>query len=226
MQNFQINDIEEIWKTCQRFVYKTCSNRDSSHGPKHMKQVALNSLNIINNLNFKIEKREVEIIIISSWLHDVADHKYNETGELKLIVEAFLDKNYKETKELILNIIERISFTKEYLSRVNNKKLDWKKVLGERGILYRDIVSDADKIEALGKIGLHRTIIYEKEKYFKNNKKNMSDKDLKKKVLDYCDFKLVNLKDNYIYTAPGKKIAEEKHLELLDEIKKYKLNIV
>jgi hypothetical protein len=41
-------------------------------------------------------------------------------------------------------------------------ELDWDSVLGKKGRLIRDIVSNADKIEALGKKDMKRCIEYSK----------------------------------------------------------------
>ena len=72
-------------------------------------------------------------------------------------MEAFLTENFSEEKTKILAIIERIAFSREKAWGRN----DWLAVLGIDGVIVRNIVSDADKLDA---INAHRCYMYQKMK--------------------------------------------------------------
>ena len=108
----EYNFIHNAYLKCDKFVAETCKNRKYSHGHNHMKRVADLALNIVKNDKFNFTKEEINIIIICAWLHDVNDHKYYyEKNEQKL--NDFLEKYFKKNKNLIINITERVSFSRE-----------------------------------------------------------------------------------------------------------------
>lgn len=210
-----------FWDTLHFFVLDVCGGRDESHGHQHMEKVAINALTIFFDMYKEITdetKTLVEDIIITAWLHDVADHKYDKNGKLQKKLEVFLSNILLKNKtrvDLIMNIIDRISFSKENNLILQNKPTDWKDVLGKYGCLIRDIVSDADKLEAIGKIGIQRCIKYNKE-----HNKDIQYDTLVNGIKIHAKEKLLRLKDEFIRTEPGKKMAEPLHLELIEELKK------
>lgn len=98
-----------------------------------------------------------------------------------------------------MDIIDRISYSKE-VKMIKANNLDWKCVLGVKGLIVRNIVSDADKLEAIGKIGLDRCIEYTKTKYFEKHSEKIPKNVLKVMVNNYADEKLKTLKDHFIRT--------------------------
>ena len=194
---------------CLPFVEKKCYLRDSSHGTSHMLQVQQNALKIYEgeNINDDHIKTLCEVVAI---LHDVADHKYDNNNTLSQQVKEFLQTNFPTDAILIWNIIERISYSKEVKS-----KADWSNVLGPIGILVRNIVSDADKLEAIGKTGLQRCINFTKLQYLHKNGKEILPEELNSEVYKHAVEKLLVLKDKFIYTATGKKMAKPLHSELV-----------
>jgi hypothetical protein len=165
------------------------------------------------------------IVQVVALLHDVTDHKYlKEEPMLATKLKSFLDvittrvetvENtvYKNlfTKEKIMAIIERISF-----SRQKDKGTDdWSDVLGYFGKFVRDIVSDADKLEAIGRPGIDRCASYVVEKLSKDNKYNKFNGDtltLEKVyplVVEHYHEKLKILSSKtYIKTPYGQMIAK------------------
>ena len=81
----------------------------------------------------------------------------------------------------------------------------WRDIVKHYEIL-RNIVSDADKIEALGEVGLERCFIYTREK-----NDSYTDEEVLADVRKHCEEKLLILRDKYIRTDPGKQLAEEGH---------------
>jgi len=75
----------------------------------------------------------------------------------------------------------------------------------------RNIVSDADKIEAIGLRGVIRCRDYVIEK----NSKRLSDGTITKYVWHHARVKLLHLYKNYIHTDSGKKIAKPLHEEMI-----------
>jgi HD superfamily phosphodiesterase len=222
-----------MWYTLSDFVRITCEGRDPSHGHQHMEQVALNSLHIFKELSGKKfllnwnNHDQLRIIITVAWLHDVADHKYDNDGTLEHTVKSGINNFFykKEDQDLVWNIINRISFSKENKARLENKTLDWDDVLGIEGKFIRNIVSDVDKLEAIGQIGIDRCIMYSKEKYLEKYGHNISNNELIKEVKIHADEKLLRLKDEFIHTEPGKKMAEPLHQEMVDFLNSPDFNI-
>ena len=192
-------------------------NRDLSHGINHVIKVRDNALNISNKLN--ITDINVLLKIESAALfHDLWDHKYvcplsseykdvkkKFSNELKLLF--FSEHDIKDI-EIIIN---NISLSHEMKLRKNNQEINLKHLQ-----LLRDIVSDADKIEMLGKNGIERIIEFE---IHKNHQTKIST--LNKTIKDIYDNKLSKLLiDKYIKTEPGIELAKPLIEELNEYIKK------
>ena len=96
-----------------------------------------------------------EIVQLASLLHDIKDFKYSgsETAAGEAVV-AFLDgEGYPKSKtEKIVYIIEHMSFSKELASKDSSASLADDAVLQKE----LDIVRDADRLDAIGAIGIAR----------------------------------------------------------------------
>lgn len=197
-----------------RYMYK---GRDRSHGINHALSVRNNALKISQELKIKDPLTLIKIEA-SALYHDIWDHKYvtpnsDEHLTKKYELEDKLKNTYFSDHDVqdIMIIIDNISLTKEMarkhnpnISRQNLKHLQF----------MRDIVSDADKLEMLGQSGIDR--VFQFEYYRVNNEKNLNHKHFKKVFLEIYNRKLKFLiKDNYIITEPGRKLAEPlmKHTE-------------
>lgn len=198
------------------FVKEETKTYDSSHDVKHAIKVMDNVNKIKNdialdNLHENEYFNPTKVILLSALLHDVCDHKYDMKNEKysKMINKIKEYCNDKET-EIVLDIINNISFSKQ--------KKGVSKNLGKYEIL-KDIVSDADKLEALGKVGLERCIEFTKNKVVKNGDK----KEIINNVVKHCEDKLLILKDKYIKTKNGKKLAIPLHNEILKFYEEHKI---
>lgn len=178
--------------------------------------------------------RDMNLIIqVVALLHDVADHKYVEMDETLLPkLDLFLDKitNTRKYKKIFMysplghlfdtiqlkNIMTRISFSRQ-------KKYgtyDWVLVLGYIGLFVRNVVSDADKFEAIGKDGIDRCIEYTREVYNRTNT-NLSREQLFDEVHKHYDEKLKILASPiYIKTLPGLIYAHYLDLEMFEYIQR------
>ena len=201
-----LNKHAVLFQMLSDFVSETCATRDISHGWSHMKLVAETSIQIAEE--YGLEDEQMRLVLICAWLHDVDDHKYG--NENKEVLEAFLTENFSEEKTKILAIIERVAFSREKAWG----RSDWLAVLGIDGVIVRNIVSDADKLDA---INAHRCYMYQKMKG-----SQLSEKELWQDVIQHCHDKLFYLKDKYILSYKGKILAEPLHEKMIADIENIK----
>lgn len=187
------------------FVFESTIGRDKTHGHEHMKQVAKNAKYIMKNM--KITKKQKKHALIVSWLHDVADHKYDTSGTLmkkmiKFVKEIVCDQDAK----YIIQCIKMISYSAE---KKNGYKY-YEEILPLEWVVVRNIASDADKLEAIGEIGIDRCIAYAKE-LLKIQSEHIDETKVLEHVWQHAQDKLLLLKTKYIHTSIGKQMANEKH---------------
>ena len=187
------------------FVKEQLQNAEGGHDWFHIERVYKNALLIAEN-----EECNIEIVKLGALLHDIADSKFHNGDETvgPKVAREFLEKENVNVETIIhvLNIIENISFKGGNF----NKKFSSKEL---------DIVQDADRLDAIGAIGIARTFNYGG---FKNRaiynpniapNLNMSKEEYKNSeapTLNHFYEKLLLLKDK-MNTNSGKKIAQERH---------------
>ncbi|AYV77375.1 MAG: metal dependent phosphohydrolase [Dasosvirus sp.] len=171
------------------------------------------------------------LVITVAWLHDVNDHKYinPETTELtNRFLDNFCEKYAKlmdqETRSLlttsmIFKIIERISFSREK----EFGDSDWHKILGTTGTFIRNVVSDADKWESIGEIGITRCIEYTIEKFIEA-KKIPRNRDVYQAVEKHYDEKLKFLPFFYMRTKYGKERAHDLNRLMIESLESFRRN--
>lgn len=169
-------------------------------------------------------------------LHDVADHKYvEEDSSLTAKLNDFLSKftlnfdnqsivsgtvfYYLFNPVMIINIIERISFSRQ--KKYGTSK--WNSTLGIWGVLVRNIVSDADKFEAIGIEGLDRCKDYTIES-FVDKKIEFTTKMVKDNVVQHYHDKLKLLASSeYMKTLPGWIYAQKLNRDMQSYISSFTL---
>ena len=199
------------------FVKEKLEGAEAGHDWFHIERVW--------KLSKKIAEKEggnLEVIELSALLHDIADPKFHngdETLALK-ISQNFLEEIHVDAEliEQVLSVIKNISF-KNRAEAPENPPLELQ------------IVQDADRLDAIGAIGIARTFNFGG---FKNNlmyhpeiKPNlgMNKEEYKKSngtTINHFYEKLLLLKD-LMNTETAKKIASERHnfmLQFLDEFYK------
>ena len=187
------------------FVKEKLENAEGGHDWFHIERVYRNSLLIA-----KEEDCDTTIVQLGALLHDIADSKFHGGDETvgPRTARTFLEsQNVEETIiQHVINIIENISFKGgNFEKKFNSKELE--------------IVQDADRLDALGAIGIARCFNYGG---FKNRtlynpeiqpKLNMGKEEYKNSespTLNHFYEKLLLLKDK-MNTPTGKKIAEARH---------------
>jgi uncharacterized protein len=200
MQNTQL-----IENTIQ-FVKEKLKNAEGGHDWFHIERVYKNSLLIA-----KSEKCNLQTVQLGALLHDIADSKFNNGDETigpKIASDFLISQNVaSEIIAEVVNIIENISF------KGGNFDKKYKSV-------ELDIVQDADRLDAIGAVGIARTFNYGG---FKNRvlydleidpKLNMTKDEYKSNqdpTINHFYEKLLLLKDK-MNTKTGKKIAKKRHL--------------
>lgn len=187
------------------FVKQKLENAEAGHDWFHMERVYKNALLIAEG-----EMCDLMIVKLGALLHDIADSKFNDGDETvgPKVAREFLESQNasEETIEHVVNIIENISFKGgNFEKKFTSKELE--------------IVQDADRLDAIGAIGIARTFNYGG---FKNRqlynptiapKLNMTKEEYKKSeapTLNHFYEKLLLLKDK-MNTETGKRIAHERH---------------
>lgn len=196
---------EEIIEKTIAFVKNELQNAEGGHDWFHIERVYKNALLVSES-----EKVDRTIVSLGALLHDIADSKFHngdETVGPKKASQFLKSENIsEETIDHIVKIIENVSF------KGGNKNQEFhSKEL--------DVVQDADRLDALGAIGIARTFNYGG---FKNRKLydpeikpnlNMTPSEYKASdapTINHFYEKLLLLK-NRMNTETGRKIAEERH---------------
>ena len=208
------NKFEERWNKLSEFVRITCLDRDESHGYEHMKTVAEIAIQLIN-YDFR-DRRQYKNLIIDSmtaaWLHDIADHKYDKDGTLQNLLDEFGEKNiinYRDIKQ----VIKYVSYSSENKAILAGAPLDYDKLLTPYYALVRHIVSDADKLEAIGKKGVIRALTYTR-----HANPTFTEEELIADVRKHAREKLLRLASEFIRTPSARIIAQKKTVEMHNEL--------
>ena len=207
--NFQA-PFDARWNILSEFVAETCKGRDESHGYAHMKAVAETSKFIIQqDWVYEDETGSLMLDAITvAWLHDIADHKYDHDGTLEQRLDAFGRTNISNYNE-IKNVIKYVSFSTENKAILAGTPLNFPAILGAYYSQIRDIVSDADKLEAIGTIGIQRCL-----EYTTHTNPTYTHAQVISDVKKHADEKLLRLASQFIKTPTARTIATHRHKEM------------
>jgi len=156
-------NIQTIQET-QKFVSNHMKHYDASHDYQHVMRVVNYAKQIyqgelesgrIDHLIEKINEKELAFIIeMSALIHDVNDHKYsNETSLSVFLINQNVNQDHIE---LILYVVENVSFSKE---KKHGTPL-FEKGESDIALFVLNVVRDADRLDAIGAIGIARTFIF------------------------------------------------------------------
>lgn len=197
------------------FVKEKLKNAEGGHDWWHIYRVWKIAKKIA-----KTEKVDSLIVELGALLHDIADSKFNSGDETlgPRIAKDFLEsENFNSKKtEHIIKIIENISFKggKE-IQKFKSPELD--------------VIQDADRLDALGAIGIARTFNYggfkNMEIYNPTIPPNMDMTKAEYKnstapTINHFYEKLLLLKDR-MNTETGKKMAKERHQFMKDFLSQF-----
>ena len=199
------------------FVKKELKNAEGGHDWFHIERVFKNTLLIA-----KEENVDALVVSLGALLHDIADPKFyngDETIGPKKASE-FLISQKVDTATIahVVNIIQHISF-KNSLEK-NGEKFTSKEL---------EVVQDADRLDAIGAIGIARCFnyggfknraLYDPEIIPDLNMTKEAYKNSDAPTLNHFYEKLLLLKDQ-MNTASGKKIALERHQYMEQFLKQF-----
>lgn len=199
-------------RRAEELVEREMSGRDASHDAAHALRVRDLALSLAAEQGLSSPDRLL-VVELAALLHDVGDYKYTKDNEEDMsIVQRFLEEVGLEEgqREEIVAIITGMGFKNEVLKKLNAEPT-----------LEFAIVQDADRLDAIGAIGVARCFTYggsknsalhdpkvlprdnlSKEKYMSKEEKQTS--------INHFHEKLFKLKD-MMKTEAGKKRAEKRH---------------
>lgn len=207
--------VKEIIKNTKLFVKKTLKGAEGGHDWFHILRVYTNAKHIA-----KTENVNMFVVKLGALLHDIADSKFYDGNETIAPKKArdFLQKQ-GVSDEIIIhieNIITNISFKGgNFKSAFTSPELK--------------VIQDADRLDAIGAIGIARCFNYggfkNREIYNPNipPKLNMTKEEYKKSTtptINHFYEKLLLLKDK-MNTQTGKEIATERHRFMEEYLKQF-----
>lgn len=197
------------------FVQEKLQGIEAGHNWFHIERVWQNAKNICLN-----ENGDLLVVELAALLHDIADAKFHD-GDDDIgseVAAEFLSRHYVNTNTInhVKNIIKNVSFAG------GNQVMDFSS-------LELQIVQDADRLDAIGAIGIARAFNYggykgrelydpaipprlgmTKEEYRKHSSP----------TLNHFYEKLLLLKDR-MNTTTGKKMALERHQFMEDFLHRF-----
>ncbi|MFC4211672.1 HD domain-containing protein [Pedobacter lithocola] len=197
--------MQDVIKTTIDFVKKTLENAEAGHDWFHIERVYKTALTINH-----AEKGDELIVALAALLHDIADPKFNNGNEElgPQVAEDFLKSIYvsediiKQVKLIIQNMSFKNSFDKQSFT---SKEME--------------IVQDADRLDAIGAIGIARAftyggfknrVLYDPSIPPEQHQNKESYKNTSAPTINHFYEKLLLLKD-MMNTTEGKRIALERH---------------
>lgn len=197
---------KDIIEVTKNFVRSTLKDAEGGHDWFHTLRVYNNSL-----LISKGENVDTIVVALGALLHDIADSKFYDGDDTigPKVARKFLFKHNVDSLviEHVINIIENISF---------NKSL-------EKGVKFTspelEVIQDADRLDAIGAIGIARCFNYGG---FKNRKlfdpsikpnMNMTKEEYKKSTAPTINhfYEKLLLLSHKMNTKTGKRIAKQRH---------------
>jgi uncharacterized protein len=196
--------LREIIDNIRHQIHKEFEGEGSGHDWWHIHRVVENALHLQ-----ELEGGERDLIEIAALVHDVGDHKFHkeanaaETLITKLLKEVGLEKKFIQK---VVQIVAEVSY-KGAGVQTNGNSLEAK------------IVQDADRLDAIGAIGVGRAfafggnrnrLMYEPDHTPSLHTDFESYKNDKGHTINHFYEKLLLLKDR-MQTDSGRKIAQERH---------------
>jgi uncharacterized protein len=179
--------LDELWTQVKKKIPAY-----GCHGIDHTIRV----YNLCEKIGYKLNA-DMEVLLPAAILHDIARDMPNHSINGGKLANQLLS-NYNVPKDIREKISHAIS-THSFSEKLKPQTLE------------AMILSDADKLDAIGAVGVYRAATYSSEIH-----RPIED------FIEHFHEKLLGLKD-LLYSDEAKKIAEERHrflLKYLDQIQK------
>ncbi|MBD3890734.1 MULTISPECIES: HD domain-containing protein [Olleya] len=207
---------QELIEATKTFVKDTLKDAEGGHDWFHVERVYKNALLIA-----KGETVDPLVVALGALLHDIADSKFYD-GDSTIgpkVAGAFLLKHNVDSATInhVIKIIENISYSSNIGLENTFRSIEL------------DVVQDADRLDALGAIGIARTFNYggfkNRTLYNPDIKPNLNMTKAEYKTsnaptINHFYEKLLLLKDK-MNTTTGYKIAKQRHQYMVDFLKQF-----
>ncbi|KAI3516897.1 hypothetical protein L1887_16035 [Cichorium endivia] len=211
----------ETVRNAERLVEAMMKGNDASHDAAHAFRVRDLALSLAHEEGLSSSPISLEIVELAALLHDIGDYKYLKNPSEEKIVEDFLEKEGMDIDKSskILDIIKGMGF-KEEINGLKNVSCTPEFC----------IVQDADRLDAIGAIGIARCFTFggsrnrvlhdpnihprfdlSKDQYMKKDEQT---------TINHFHEKLLKLKD-LMKTKAGKKRAEKRHSFMEEFLKEF-----
>jgi uncharacterized protein len=193
---------QDIIREVADYVREAVEKHDSGHGWSHIERVVRLALHIR-----EIEKRGDRLIIeLGALVHDIGDHKFAVHDGPAEICRVLGSMGVPDSTICeVVSINENISFSKGKHNICKSIELQ--------------IVQDADRLDAMGAIGIARAFnyggfrgneIYVPDIGLNSSPDNMTDSSRSVSTIHHFYDKLLLLRD-LMNTPTGRKLADERH---------------
>lgn len=193
--------MDTLIEKCKQFVEEIYNQNDASHDFAHIQRVLHNAEMILQQES----AADPLVVRLAALLHDIDDVKYqsdNQATASEILQAIDADRHLSEQ---VLACIESVSFSGGHAKELTSTE--------------GAIVRDADRLDAIGAIGIARTFAFggaRGRKLYDSDetvRKNMSEAEYRSKetasVTHFYE-KLLLLKDLMV-TEEGKRLAEQRH---------------
>ena len=207
---------QALIEATKTFVKETLKDAEGGHDWFHIERVYKNALLIA-----KGETVDLLVVTLGALLHDIADSKFH-NGDSTIgpkVAGAFLLKHNIDSATInhVIKIIENISYSSNIGIENTFKSIEL------------DVVQDADRLDAIGAIGIARTFNYggfkNRALYNPEIKPNLNLTKAEYKAsnaptINHFYEKLLLLKD-MMNTKTGGKIAKQRHQYMVDFLQQF-----
>ncbi|WP_272023138.1 HD domain-containing protein [Olleya namhaensis] len=207
---------QALIEATKTFVKETLKDAEGGHDWFHIERVYKNALLIA-----KGETVDLLVVTLGALLHDIADSKFH-NGDSTIgpkVAGTFLLKHNVDSATInhVIKIIENISYSSNIGIENVFKSIEL------------DVVQDADRLDAIGAIGIARTFNYggfkNRALYNPEIKPNLNLTKAEYKAsnaptINHFYEKLLLLKD-MMNTKTGGKIAKQRHQYMVDFLQQF-----
>lgn len=186
-------DSVDLIKQTKVYIHNQFSSDTTGHDFYHIQRVVDLAKQIAQE-----EKADLFLVELAAWLHDVGDYKLHEgkdrSAELiqKYLSESNLDENLTNK---IVQIVSEVSFSKGKTPSSQEAR----------------IVQDADRLDAIGAIGIARAFTYGGSQ----QRQIWDPENSSETTIQHFHDKLLKLRER-MSTQTAKKIAQQRH-QFLEE---------
>lgn len=191
---------KDILIKAQEYIKETFLREGTGHDYYHIERVVINTRKILET-----EHADSFLVELAAWLHDLGDHKLHDgVDKSEELIGAFLRSLAIEQSiiDRVVEIVSQVSFSK------GNKPSS----------IEAEIVQDADRLDAIGAIGIARCFAYGGSK--KRILYSPDEKEKENSSIQHFYDKLFKLKD-MMNTESAKQIAKQRHLFMEEYIAQF-----